>query len=171
MQFTIRRFRPDEPESYKTIRLEALTRDPGCFGNSYELEAGFPDAHWQRVLADPLNACFGLYAGDVLIGLTSIFCRADTPGEGYLTQSYIRRPYRGRGLASRLYETRIAWARDAGLTCLVVGHRAGNLVSKAANQRHGFQYSHREPRRWPDGVEEDMIYYKLYLTEAPGCVR
>lgn len=163
MEFTIRKFKPEEITEYMAIRLEALQSDPGCFGNPYEKEAAYDTEVWRQRLESPSHACFGLYDGDMLIGLTSIFSATDRPGEGCLTQSYIRRQYRGRKLSAMLYDARIEWAIQAGLSCLVVGHRASNLASKGANQRYGFRYSHRELRHWPDGSDEEMLYYKLEL--------
>jgi GNAT superfamily N-acetyltransferase len=167
MQYTIHKFHPEESMAYRTIRLEALKSEPGFFGNSYGTEAEYPLEFWRDYIESPLRGIFGLYGGEELVGLTSIFCTSEKPGEGYLTQSYIRKPHRGKGLSAMLYNARIAWALEAGLKCLIVGHRASNFISKAANQRYGFCYSHREPRHWPDGSEDDMLYYKLMLDTIP----
>ena len=163
MSYTIRRFTRDDCERYKTIRLEALSEEPGFFGNSHATEAAYEESVWKDRLENPLVACFGLYADDILIGLTSILCDKAKPEEAYMTQSYIRKEFRGLGLSRMLYEARLSWAREHGVKRLVVGHRESNVTSKAANQRYGFQYSHRVPRLWPDGITEDMLYYVLEL--------
>lgn len=160
--YSIRQFNADDAEQYKAMRLEALQLEKGKFGNSYEFEAAFPDAHWRERVNNPLGACFGLYYGSELIGITGIIVM-DKPLEAYMTQSYIRAPFRGKGLSKMLYEARFGWASVHGIKTLRIGHRRSNLVSKAANQRYGFQYTHAEARNWPDGASEDMLYYKLEL--------
>jgi RimJ/RimL family protein N-acetyltransferase len=163
MEYTIRQFLPHEAQLYKSIRLEALKLDPGMFGNSHATEAAYEDKVWQDRLNSTTTACFGLFRNDELIGLTSIVRNAEKPEEAYMTQSYIRKAYRGKGLSRLLYEARISWAREHGIRHLTIGHRASNLASQAANQRFGFSYSHRLSRLWPDGAEEDMVYYSLDL--------
>ena len=157
--YSIRRFLPEEAASYKSIRLEALATEPGMFGNSHALESGYSDAVWQERLSSAERAVFGLFAGPVLIGLTSIVRDAQNPEEAYMTQSYIRQEHRGLGLSRLLYAARFDWATEKGIRRLTIGHRETNVASQAANQHFGFLPTHRETRTWPDGVTEDMVYY------------
>lgn len=164
MNYHIRQFAPEESDIYKTIRLEALQLEPGMFSNSYVLEAAFPDENWIRSLSDPDMARFGLYSDDELIGLTSIVINKEDKDEAYMTQSYIRKAHRGKGLSGILYEARIAWAKQHNVKRLHIGHRESNIASKAANQKFGFIYKYRESRNWPpDSVQEDMLFYELHL--------
>lgn len=161
--YTIRKFEPEDLEAYKWIRLEALKTEPGNFGNSHTKESSFEECVWLDRLSNPDSACFGLYSKDKLIGLTGIFHDPQKPGEAYLTQSYIRKEHRGKGLSRMLYEARIQWAKEKGLNNLLVGHRKSNSASHAANQAFGFIYSHSELRTWPDGSKEEMQYFRLKL--------
>lgn len=161
--YSIRLFLVSEADAYKAIRLEALQTEPGFFGNSYATEQAFEESSWRARLENPLIGTFGLYADDQLIGLTSIVRDKDKPSEAYMTQSYIRKPYRGRGLSRILYNARLTWAKAHGVFHLIIGHRESNITSKRANQHFGFQYSHKVPRHWPDGSNEDMLYYTLDL--------
>jgi RimJ/RimL family protein N-acetyltransferase len=163
MQYSIRRFSANEWEQYKAIRLEALSLEPGMFGNSHALEAAFTDQEWQEGLSGEGRYRFGLHAGDELIGLTAFVISQDNLTEAYMTQSYIKKEHRGKGLSRLLYDTRLASARDLGIKRLIIGHRESNIASKAANQRYGFKYTHSESRLWPDGTTEDMCYYELLL--------
>jgi GNAT superfamily N-acetyltransferase len=162
-KYTIRQFLPEEMKVYRSMRLEALQLEPGLFGNSYALEAGFTDDDWMDRVNNPTRATFGLYCGDELIGITAIVRDKDNPAEAYMTQSYIRKQHRGKGLSHMLYQARLEWARQRGLKQLSIGHRESNQASKAANQHYGFTFSHREAREWPDGSREDMLYYVLEL--------
>jgi RimJ/RimL family protein N-acetyltransferase len=164
--YTISQFIPEEVQAYKTMRLEALRLEPGMFGNSHAIEAAFADDQWLARVSNPDGACFGLYCGDELIGITGIVISdKERPEEAYMTQSYIRNAHRGKGLSRMLYEARLAWARKQKLKRLVIGHRIGNTASYAANQHYGFRFTHKESRMWPDGKTEDMMYYELSLLE------
>lgn len=161
--YTIRAFLGNEADIYKAMRLEALQLEPGMFGNSYAYEAGLDDDYWvNRITADHC-AVFGLFYEKELIGITGIIKDKEKHEEAYMTQSYIRNAYRGKGLSHMLYDIRLEWARSFGIKRLVIGHRQSNMVSKSANQHYGFKYTHKESRTWPDGVTEDMCYYELML--------
>ncbi len=163
--YSIRQFTMAEVEAYKRIRLEALATEPGMFGNSYAMEAALPQEDWINRISLPGNARFGLYYNNELIGLTAIIINAANPAEAYMTQSYIQKAHRGKGLSAMLYDARIAWARSNGVTVLTISHRKSNLASKAANQHYGFIYHHTESRTWPDGVTEDNICYTLNIAQ------
>lgn len=164
IQYTIRQFLPEDVAQYKSMRLEALQQDGGMFCNSYEYESTFLQEQWIARIANPNGACFGLYYGDELIGITGIVVTdEEKPDEADMTQSYIRKIYRGKGLSKLLYEARLEWAKAHQIKCLKIGHRAGNQASKSANQPYGFKYTHSEPHTWPDGKTEDMLYYELVL--------
>ncbi len=161
--YSIRLFDADEATAYKAMRLEALLSEPGMFGNSFEKESDFPEAHRSGMLTNPDRGCFGLFYNEELIGITSLIRNKDLRQQAYLTQSYIRKAHRGKGLSRMLYDARLGWARANGLQSLIIGHRESNLASKKANQHYGFRFTHREPRLWPDGIQEDMLYYTLDL--------
>lgn len=161
--YSIRHFSEEDWSRYRDMRLEALQEEPSFFCTPYAQEAQRTDEEWQQFISNPRTAIFGLYHGDELIGITGIDALRDEPMTAKMFASYIREAHRGKGLSAMLYEARIHWARDRRFEKLVVSHRAGNVVSKAANQRHGFRYTHTEPRDWPDGTSEDNVFYALDL--------
>lgn len=161
--YTIRRFVTADVDAYKLIRLEALQTEAGMFGRSYIEEAAYTDEVWVNRVNNPDGACFGLYCDNELIGLTGIIKEDKDLNEAYMTQSYIRKQHRGRHLSRMLYEARLKWAKEHNIERLIIGHRASNLASKAANQHYGFKYTHNTERTWSDGSTEDMLYYELYL--------
>ena len=161
--YTIRQLLPDDVAMYKAMRLEALRLEPGMFGNSYALESDYSEEQWMERISNPKAAIFGLYHQQELVGITAIIIDKNQAEEAYMTQSYIRAVHRGRGLSKLLYKARLDWAKRHQLKRLEIGHRESNVVSKAANQRHGFRFSHRSSRAWPDGTSEDMLYYTLEL--------
>lgn len=162
--YSIRRFLPEDLKLYKAIRLEALQLEPGMFGSNYAREASFTDQQWQDRINGHNSDCFGLFYRDQLIGVTGIVIDKDDPSLALMTQSYIRKEHRGKGLSRLLYEARLAWAAERPqIKRLRIGHRESNHISKAANQHYGFVYVAREPSDWPDGGREDTLYYELVL--------
>lgn len=159
--YYIRQFTIADKEIYKQIRLESLQREPAVFGSSYKREVAFEETEWENRLNNPNSGSFGLYYGDILIGTTGILI--PQPGTALLIASYIRKEHRGKGLSRLLYQTRIDWARNQGIKSIVVSHRKSNLLSRAANQHFGFRYTHEEMTTWPDGQEEENVYYCLEL--------
>lgn len=158
--YSIRQLGKDEAQRYKSMRLEAIQLEPAMFRIKMPLETELTDAQWQeRVL--PPRYIFGLFADDRLIGITSLML--ENENGAYLGQSYIQKEHRGKGLSSLLYEIRMIWAAKLQLKRLSISHKESNIASKAANQRYGFEYSHREPAQWLDGSEEDVLYYFLDL--------
>lgn len=159
--YKIRQLGEDEALFYKSMRLEAIQIEPAMFRSSTPAEADLTDDEWRERIKHP-RAVFVLFDDDKPIGMTSILLLSDK--EGYLGQSYIKKEYRGMGLAALLYQARMSWAAQQHLESLTVSHRESNAISKAANQRLGFNYTHREPVNWLDGTTEDVLYYVLWLN-------
>jgi GNAT superfamily N-acetyltransferase len=161
--YSIRSFLPEEADAYKAMRLEALQTDASMFGSSYARESAFTEEQWLERIINPNAGCMGLYCNDELIGITGVMIDSERPDVAQMTQSYIRKAYRGKGLYEMLYKTRIAWARERKVRCIEVGHRAGNTVVEAACRRFGFKHIRNEARTWPDGLADDILYYELVL--------
>lgn len=164
MEPQLRRFTVDDWQAMKAIRLEALLDSPQFFGAKYESEAPFTEEQWKnRLTDDRTRAHWGLYDGGDCVGLTGIVQLYDDAKGVYLIASYIRENYRGKGLSALYYQARLDWARGNGYKYAIISHRDTNRVSKAANQKFGFQYTHNETITWPDGTTGDKVMYRLDL--------
>ncbi len=159
----IRKFEEEDWEIFKKIRLKALQSDPGVFGSNYQQEAGMPDDYWHDLIKDQ-NARFGVFNDGEIIGMTGIAIYRDDPTgkTAILWGSWLKPDFRGKGISDQMYKARIAWAENHPV-CerIIVSHRASNLASKHANQKHGFIFTHRKIREWPDGTTEDELFYEL----------
>lgn len=63
-----------------------------------------------------------------------------------------------------MYQTRINWAKEhPTVEKIIVSHRASNLSSKYANQKHGFVLTHKIEKVWTDGATDDEIFYELKI--------
>lgn len=95
--YKLKRFYASEWESYKTIRLEALTTNPELFGSSYVNELTYSREKWISLLENESRAIFALYHLDKLIGLTGVVLNRNNSSEAILISSFIQKPYRGMG--------------------------------------------------------------------------
>ena len=161
--FSIRQLGSEDLNIFKSIRLEALQKEPQFFGSNFERESGFTDQDWLSALTDKSRAYFALSADKLVVGVTGIFKNEQNPSQAILIASYIRSEYRRMGGSDLLYRARLNWARDNGFSEVIVSHRASNDASKRSNQKHGFQYSHSAPHVWNDGIAEDEVSYVLQL--------
>ncbi|MFD2555535.1 GNAT family N-acetyltransferase [Sphingobacterium tabacisoli] len=161
--YSLKRMLPSDWEDYKAIRLEALYTDPDKFGSNYQKEAAYSDSDWYSLLENKNRAIFGLYCQGILVGLTGVALYNGDYSKALLFSSFMKEEHRGKGLSKLFYEERIAWAKQNGCTAILVSHRAGNEISKAANQRFGFRYTHSELVVWPDGTQDEELMYTLML--------
>ncbi len=165
--FYIRALTPQDWTAFRAARLRALSLHPGFYcGTLVDAEQRTPE-EWQEMLDGHGKQIFGLFDGDTLIGITAVFtCREDPSGRtGVFAMSFIEPEHRGKGYADLYYKARI----DFGLkhlpwTRLCVSHRADNEPSRRAILRHGFTFTGRAAKDWPDGNRMDELLYEIDLV-------
>jgi len=151
---------------FKNFRLMALKVNPESFASSYADEVTKTPEEWQDTVQGSDHQVFGLFENEDLIGITACFTwREDPAGEtALLAMSFVKPEFRDRGLSRLLYEGRLDWIRSRKqFKRVVVSHRLSNDISRRANQRHGFVFTGRIPRKWPDGSREDEAFYEMRL--------
>jgi RimJ/RimL family protein N-acetyltransferase len=164
----IRALNPEDWRIVKDIRLEALQLHHGTFGGSYEDAVNEADDVWRDTLSGGNKQVFGLFDNDRLIGITAVFtCYKDLSGEtGHMAYTFLRPEYRKRGFSKLFYEARLAFAvQHLEWKKLVIGHRDGNEPSRRAMLAHGFEFTHKTRKVWPDGVEADEYHYMIDLEK------
>lgn len=162
-QYSLKRMSSEQWEDYKEIRLEALRTEPSKFGSNYAKEASYSNADWCSLLENENRAIFGLYHFDSLIGLTGVALFNGDPSKAIFFSSFVQPHHRGRGLSALFYKERINWAKQKGCASILVSHREGNDVSRAANQRFGFEFTHAEDVLWPDAIRAKELMYALNI--------
>jgi RimJ/RimL family protein N-acetyltransferase len=102
MTLAVRRLRPEDPELYREIRLEALRLHPEAFGASFEEEAARPLGFFEQRLT--ANVIFGGYVGDALMGTAGFMPETSLKRahKAHLWGMYVRRAARGTGLSRLL---------------------------------------------------------------------
>ncbi len=166
MNISIKQLTENDWREFSLIRLKALQTDPFVFGSNYEKESQMTEADWRSHLQAKDNAIFLIYENETPIGMTCISIDRDdaTRKTALLWGSWLEPHARGKGLSKLMYQTRINWAKQhPTVERLVVSHRASNLVSKYANQKHGFVLTHKIEKVWTDGATDDEIFYELKI--------
>jgi RimJ/RimL family protein N-acetyltransferase len=160
----VRPFTPDEWQMYKAVRLKALETDPKFFGESFDDARAKPDENYQTHLLSADGAVFGVFRHGDVIGMTGVVLdKEDAKGEtAKLWGSWLEPKWRGKGLARKMYETRLNWAKaHPKVKRVTVSHRKSNAVSKRANQRWGFTFTHARETAWPGNQKETEFFYEL----------
>lgn len=166
MNISIRQLTEDDWRKFSQVRLRALKTDPMVFGSTYERESKFAENDWRERLRASDSAIFVIFDDEKPIGMTGVSIFRDDPTKrtAIFWGSWLEPDYRIKGISDLMYKTRLDWAKNyPGIERIIVSHRASNLASKYANQKHGFVFTRTHEKVWIDGAVEDEICYELYL--------
>jgi RimJ/RimL family protein N-acetyltransferase len=162
--FSLRLLTEDDWQTFSALRLSALQECPGVFLSPYAAERDHAPEEWRRWLRHDGKWVFGLFNVTELAGYQGVATYWYDDAVGIIWGSYIKPDYRGRGLSERLYKAcveksveTLSWKK------LIVSHRDGNEASRSANQKFGFQFTHRDSKDWPDGTTGTESHYELDL--------
>lgn len=145
MDIQIRQLKKQDWVLWKEIRLEALRLHPEAFGSSYEEVSLWPDEEYQSMLIK--NDIFCSFIDNCLAGGAGFFIYEleKFKHRGCLFGLYLRKGYRGQGIADQLVEKIITHARDKviQLHCTVTTE---NTSAIELYKKYGFQIYGTEPR-------------------------
>ena len=140
----IRRLLVGEGALFRGIRLAALKADPKAFGSSYESALKRTSESWDAQAdasaAGDLRATFLAFDGESAVGITAFYRDASDPSRGELLQVWVDSRFRGIGLAGRLMEEALSWARGVGVELALAGVSTTNHRVIAFYEKHGFEY-------------------------------
>lgn len=168
MSISIRQLNEKDWRQFSEVRLKALQTDPLVFGSNYETESKFSEADWRRRLGAKDSAVFMIFSGETPVGITGVSVFRDDPTKrtGILWGSWLEPDFRGKGLSDLMYKARLDWAENyPGIERIIVSHRASNVASKRANQKHGFIFTRTHEKVWADGKIEDEVCYELFFKK------
>ncbi len=169
MNISIRQLNEDNWGELSQVRLKALQTDPLVFGSTFERESEFTEVDWRERLQAKDSAVFMIYENKTPIGMTGVSVFRDDPTNktAILWGSWLEPDFRGKGLSNLMYQARINWAKNhPGIERIIVSHRASNLASKYANQKHGFVFTRTHQKVWADGTTEDEVCYELHIKDG-----
>jgi GNAT superfamily N-acetyltransferase len=157
----IRRIRPDEVEVYRAFRLRALADAPEAFADSYGLAVARPPAAWQQRVAqtsagvDNVLMVASDAATDAWLGMTGCFVENQEDGVALVVSVWVAPEARRRGLARRLLDAVVAWARERQVGTLRLWVVESNLRARGLYEGAGFSPSGKvQPLPSNPGLQE-----------------
>jgi ribosomal protein S18 acetylase RimI-like enzyme len=162
----IRRLNPQDAESYRQIRSEALELEPWAFTEStVEHEAMTLETIRHRLgsAASADNFVVGAFDGNQLVATAGFYRRQGQKvrHRGEIWGVYVARQQRGKGLGRALLEELIRQLRAcAGLDQVALGVSTTNVAAKRLYESLGFEVYGRENRALKIGgdyVDEELM--------------
>ena len=154
---TVLAMTPDDWERVRVLRLAALADSPDVFSSTLAREEGFGEETWRERLSGATQ--FKAEAGDrdlwldmpapnqavtfiaesagEDVGMTTVLV-VDEPDTALVVGVWVSPSARGQGVAPRLFEEMIAWARDQGLTRVTLDVGDANTSAQKLYANLGF---------------------------------
>jgi len=161
----IREVAADSWQAMRDVRLAALRDAPDAFASTYEREAAFAEADWQRRIAGGGN--FLAYAPDLGAAPAGIVGGFETgPGTIELVSLWVRPQARGHGIGQALVQAVIGWARARGISRVHLWVAENNDHARLLYERCGFSpTAERQPL--PSNLELIEIGMARDAGESP----
>jgi RimJ/RimL family protein N-acetyltransferase len=159
----IRQLMPADAALYRGIRLAGLKHNPEAFGSTFEAEFTKPLAWFSDRLST--SQVFGAFHGPELLGVAGFAIRQGEKEahKGLLWGMYVRPEARGAGVARRLVEAVIAFAR-LYVELIQLSVVLGNERARRLYARLGFvEYGIERKSLKHDGRYYDEILMALEL--------
>ena len=139
---SIRRIRKGEGQVFRAVRLAALADSPDAFGSSYESALARTPESWvgqsDSTASGGQRSTFLAFDEGQTVGITALYRDPDEALRGELLQVWVAPGYRGTGLAGRLMDAALDWARAVGILRAVAGVAETNHRVIAFYEKHGF---------------------------------
>lgn len=142
----IRTLGEHEVTLYRSIRLRALATNPEAFGSNHTRESAFDDAAWRSrlrgfagrpgvVMVDEVDD--GQLTGTVGVG------QFEQPDEAIIWGMWVDPAHRRRGVAQRLLDAAIDWAREQEYRSVMLHVTDGNDAAHRLYVDAGFAGTER----------------------------
>jgi RimJ/RimL family protein N-acetyltransferase len=162
-EITIRRATAADVEALRELRLEGLRSHPVAFGTDYETDSNRSRQEWEKRLQD--SAIYMAWDGETAVGMAGIY-----PGRSRKTGHqasvwgvYVRPGFRDRGLAGKLIEHCLQWARESQLRIVYIAAASTNTAAIRCYARCGFSVYGLQPK----ALLYDGVYYdELLMAQA-----
>ncbi|WP_405056591.1 GNAT family N-acetyltransferase [Kribbella sp. NBC_01505] len=141
---------PPAPTAY---RIVSVAERPELWTRAYDEVAlpTFPDMdlkpplqvtpeEWATEWINDPAAMFVALDGDAVIGVAGLMIDTDQPQRAEVAYTGVRRDWRGKGIASTLKRTSMAWAAEHGITEIYTWTQEGNANMRKLNEYLGFRY-------------------------------
>jgi RimJ/RimL family protein N-acetyltransferase len=156
---------PDDFETFKRIRLEALRVCPEAFASRLADWESLPDEDWrQRLMNNPVVVSF---SGDEPVGIMGLMRQqaSKMAHRATIIMVYVRDTERGGGRAVAMLDFLLDHARRLGIRQVELAVSAENPAATRFYQREGFHEIGRIPAGFLyEGREIDEIMMARRLT-------
>ncbi len=155
---TIRLLGPDDVDTFRRIRLEALRAEPRAFASSAADWEALPDAEWRRRLET--NPVLVAFRDGKPVGIMGLLRQVPSrmAHRATIVMVYVSEKARGAGIAAQLLDAVTAHARQLGIRQLELAVSAENPRARRFYEREGFAQIGRIPAGFVhEGDEIDEI--------------
>ncbi|APG94633.1 GNAT family N-acetyltransferase [Sinorhizobium americanum] len=145
MTVSIRLLGPDDVETFRRIRLEALRTEPDSFASSVADWEKLPEGEWRRRLTD--NPVFVAFRSDEPVGIMGLLRQSASrmAHRATVVMVYVHRSLRGSGAAGLLLAAVTDHARHQGIRQLELSVSAENAAAITFYRRERFEGVGRIP--------------------------
>nr|WP_153458382.1 GNAT family N-acetyltransferase [Sinorhizobium fredii] len=142
---SIRLLGPNDVETFRRIRLEALRTEPDSFASSAEDWEKLPEDEWRRRVTD--NPVFVAFHADEPVGIMGLLRQRASKmvHRATVVMVYVHRGLRGGGVARLLLSAVADYARSEGIRQLELSVSAENVGAIAFYRRERFEAVGRIP--------------------------
>ncbi len=160
-QFNIRALTTDDWEKLHHIRIEMVSTNPEAFLENEEAARARPKKEWIKRLSSPISRHFGYFKGTELVGLIGIFSHNKLPKDVLeIGMNYTSPAYRSKGLTTLGYKHCLTYAKSlTGYKEIHVSHREGNIASRSAILKAGFEFQGYSRKTYGDNKESTSYNY------------
>ena len=158
----IRRLQPQDWQAYRAIRLRALEDAPDAFcatlAEAQAWEIGEWAARLERAAASGIDCPLVAELDGAPVGMLWAKADAEHTDRVNLFQVWVAPESRGRGVASRLLDEALAWARKRGARAVHLGVNRANAHVVRLYERAGFEAigTPRPMREGSSNMEQQM---------------
>jgi ribosomal protein S18 acetylase RimI-like enzyme len=140
---TVRRIRPGDGPVLKSVRLAALKESPSAFGSTHAAEVDRPDDHWTAraslgATGDHSVTYFAV-VDQLIVGMVGGY-RPEAGGSSMeLVSMWVAPAQRQAGIAAKLVEAVVGWAREHNATSVELWVTRGNEAAVRLYETAGFR--------------------------------
>lgn len=162
----VRRIEPKDADSFRRIRLEALSTEPAAFASSYDDVAELTLDEWRQRINKPIFVAFQDGEPVGIVGLAPQTSR-QLAHRASIVMVYVRKTARGTGVADHLLDAAVENARIIGIRLLELAVTAENAAAIRFYLRQGFV----EVGRIPGGflVDDREVDDILMVRRVPDA--
>ncbi|MDB5243882.1 MAG: hypothetical protein JWP57_4508 [Spirosoma sp.] len=168
MTIELRTISADDWQTWRSVRLAALTDAPCAFGSRLQDWADASEDRWRERLSIP--GAINLLAFDAdrnaPVGIATGVPEEDNDGRAELISMWVSPAARGRGVAAALITAVARWAASAGASTLALSVMPDNVAARRAYERNGFAVSDEPGDLLPDGRRE-LVMLRDLTSSSP----